>query len=94
MTALCVAFWARFLLVLVDHVSKQCLLYAVANKRMCHLSKHESQTRLDYVAKVAVWKHNNRYRHETSVSLLRGLVIPQNKRCYKKNMSPALHCVI
>jgi hypothetical protein len=29
MTALCVAFWATFLLVLVDHVSKQCLLYAV-----------------------------------------------------------------
>jgi hypothetical protein len=29
MTVLCVAFWATFLLVLVDHVSKQCLLYAV-----------------------------------------------------------------
>jgi hypothetical protein len=29
MTALCVAFWATFSLVLVDHVSKQCLLYAV-----------------------------------------------------------------
>jgi hypothetical protein len=29
MTALCVAFWATFLLVLVDHVLKQCFLYAV-----------------------------------------------------------------
>jgi hypothetical protein len=29
MTALCVAFWATFFLVLVDHISKQCLLYAV-----------------------------------------------------------------
>jgi hypothetical protein len=38
MTALCVAFWATFLLVLVDHVSKQCLLYAVG----CAISSFSS----------------------------------------------------
>jgi hypothetical protein len=40
MTILCVAFWATFLLVLVEHVSKQCLLYAVGCATVYVVTSH------------------------------------------------------
>jgi hypothetical protein len=66
-----VAFWATFLLVLVDHVSKQCLLYAVG----CAISTVKHYQPL-YVQKHGYIVNCDKFsENSTMASILRTLVI-------------------